>query len=463
MAVHATQHTAAGLVLLLLASAALAQTPIAPATADDQTAPSPPSIASSLGAFGDPGGVRAALREKGVAYSLNYVGEVFGTVHGGLKRGAVYEGKLELQVDIDFEKLTGLSGLAFHANAVQIHGRGPTRHTVGNLMTISNIEALPATRLVELWLEQALFDGALSVRAGEMAADSEFLISDTASLFINGTFGWPPTTSANLPAGGISYPWATPGVRVKLVPAPGVAILAALFNGDPSGGSSGEPLRHNRHGTHFPLHNAPFLIAEASWAYNQGKAGLPGTIKAGGWHHFGRFDDRRFAIDGPPLADPASSGIARRHRGNTGFYAIADQMLWRMPDGDRNIAAFVRVSTSPGDRNEVSFYADGGVTFKGALAGRPDDIAGIAFGYSRISKRARDRDRDARAADPTSPIRSGEFLIEATYQAQIVPGWSVQPDVQYIRRPGGGTPHPLHPPHRIKDAVAIGLRTTIQY
>ena len=461
MAVNATQRTAAGLVLLLLAPAALAQAP-ATATSDGQAAP-PPSIASSLGAFGDPGGVRASLREKGITYGLSYIGEVFGTVRGGLKRGAVYEGKLELQVDIDFDKLAGLSGLAFHANAAQIHGRGPSRHLVGNIMTVSSIEALPATRLIELWLEQTLFDGTLAIRAGQLAGDSEFLVSDTASLFINGTFGWPATTSVNLPGGGISYPWATPGVRVKLVPSPGVAILAALFNGDPSGGGSGEPLRHNRHGTHFPLHNAPFFIAEASWAYNQDKSALPGTIKAGGWHHFGRFDDKRYGSDGLSLADPASSGVARRHRGNTGFYVIADQMLWRAPDSDRGIAAYGRLSTSPGDRNEVSFYADGGVTFKGALVGRPDDTAGIAFGYSRISKRARDLDRDARAADPTSPIRSGEFLVEATYQAQIVPGWSVQPDVQYIRRPGGGTAHPAHPPRRIKDAVVLGVRTTIQY
>jgi len=455
MAGNATQRTAAGLVLLVLAQAA-------PAAADDQAAP-PPSIASSLGAFGDPGDLRAALREKGITYGLSYIGEVFGAVRGGLKRGALYDGKLELQVDIDFETLAGLPGLTFHANAVQIHGRGPTRHLVGNLMTVSNVESLTALRLVELWLEQTLFDGVLSVRAGELAADSEFMVSDTASLFLNSTFGWPTTTSANLPSGGISYPWATPGVRVKLVPAPGVTALAAVFNGDPSGGGNGEPPRHNQHGTRFPLHNAPFFIAEASWDYNQDKQGLPGTIKAGGWYHAGRFDDRRFAIDGLALADPASSGIARRHRGNWGFYAIADQMLWRAPESGRSGSAFARISTSPGDRNEVSFYADGGVTIKGALAGRPDDTAGIAFGYSRVSKRARERDRDARATDPTSPIRSGEFLVEATYQAQIVPGWSVQPDVQYIRRPGGGTAHPLHPPRRIKDAVVIGVRTTIQY
>ncbi|TWT15647.1 carbohydrate porin [Reyranella sp. CPCC 100927] len=457
MAVNATRRIAAALVLPGFVSGALAQAPADPAP------PPPPSIAPSLGTLGDPGGVRATLREKGITYGLSYTGEVFGTVRGGLKRGTVYEGKLELQVDIDLATLAGLSGLAFHANAVQLHGRGPTRRLVGNLMTTSSIEALPATRLVELWLEQTLFDGMLAVRAGQLAADSEFMVSDTASLFINGTFGWPTTTSANLPGGGISYPWATPGVRVKLVPAPGVTVLAAVFNGDPSGGGSGEPLRHNQHGIRFPLHNAPFFIGEASWAYNQDKQGLPGTIKAGGWYHAGRFDDRRFAIDGLALNDPAGSGIARRHRGNGGFYAIVDQTLWRTPDSGRGIAAFARVSTSPGDRNEVSFYADGGVSFKGVLAARPDDIAGIAFGYSRLSRGARAHDRDDRALAPSAPIRSGELLVEATYLAQIVPGWSVQPDVQYIRRPGGGTAHPTHAPRRIKDAVVIGLRTTIQY
>ncbi len=42
----------------------------------------------------------------------------------------------------------------------------------------------------------------VKVRVGSIAADSEFFISDTAAQFINGTFGWPGITAADMAAGG---------------------------------------------------------------------------------------------------------------------------------------------------------------------------------------------------------------------------------------------------------------------
>ncbi|MFY9737280.1 MAG: carbohydrate porin, partial [Rhodoplanes sp.] len=36
------------------------------------------------------------------------------------------------------------------------------------------------------------------------------------------------------------------------------------------------------------------------------------------------------------------------------------------------------------------------------------------------------------------PVRSGETVVEMMYQAQLAPWWMVQPEVQYIIRPGGG-------------------------
>lgn len=334
------------------------------------------------------------------------------------------------------------------------------------MMTGSGIEALPSTRLHELWLEQTLLDGALSVRVGQLAGDSEFIVSDTAALFVNGTFGGPASTSANLPAGWIAYPWATPAVRAKLVPAPGLTLLAAVFNGDPSGGGAGEPLRHNRHGTRFPLHNAPLFMAEAAYTYNReaGASRLPGTVKAGFWYHSGRFDDQRYDSDGLSLADPGSSGIARRHRGNPGLYAVIDQTLWRASAAaGREINDFVRLSATAGDRNPVVFYADGGLTYKGMLPERPDDTLGVALAYAGRSRRARALDRDARIHGQVMPVRSHEVLLELTYAAQIVPGWTLQPDVQYIWRPGAGAGHPANPARRIRDAAMLGLRTTLGY
>src|SRR6266853_1779525 len=88
----------------------------------------------------------------------------------------------------------------------QIHGRGLSANYLGNnLLTASNIEASRATRLFDLWLQQQLFGGLLSVRAGQIAADDEFIISQYGANFVNSTFGWPAIPAVNAPSGGPAY------------------------------------------------------------------------------------------------------------------------------------------------------------------------------------------------------------------------------------------------------------------
>jgi porin len=60
----------------------------------------------------------------------------------------------------------------------------------------------PAKRLYNFWLQQNLFDDVLSVRAGLMNVDAEFMTSLTASTFVNTTFGWLSWTGFDLLGGG---------------------------------------------------------------------------------------------------------------------------------------------------------------------------------------------------------------------------------------------------------------------
>jgi hypothetical protein len=55
--------------------------------------------------------------------------------------------------------------LAFHANLFQIHGGGLSRGALLNFMDVSGIEALPSTRLYEMWFEQK-WGTKLALRAG---------------------------------------------------------------------------------------------------------------------------------------------------------------------------------------------------------------------------------------------------------------------------------------------------------
>lgn len=440
-----------------------------PGTAEssDQPAAQPPpgSIQTSLGPYGDPGGYRAYLADRGITYSLTYIGETLGVVSGGQRRGAIYEGRLDAQLDVDLGKLAGWSGLAFHTNAYQIHGHELSRNYLGNVFVASGIEAVPATRLYELWLEQTFLGDKVALRAGQLAADTEFLVSQYAGLFVNSTFGWPGITAANLPSGGPAYPLATPGIRLKVAPTPRFSAMLGVFNGDPAGPGPGDPQRNDRGGVEFRARDPAFIIGEAAYSHGT-KDTLSGTVKLGGWTHLGRFDSPRLDAFGGSLADPNGSGIARRFRGDYGLYGVIDQVLYRVPGTeDGGLGVFARVSGSPGDRNLIDVYVDGGLTYKGLIPGRPDDTFGVSASYARISDSYRGFDRDTVLFTGTpSPIRSSEAMVEVTYQAQIVPGWTVQPDFQYIFRPGGGVVNPRSPVMALeKDAAVVGLRTTIRY
>lgn len=423
-----------------------------------------PSIATSLPGNGDPGGHRARLAERGITYQLNYIGEVLGNTSGGVSRGTVYDGRLEAVVEADLEKLAGLKGLFFHANGFWIQGEGLSARHIGNFMAVSNIEALETVRLFELWLEQKFLDDKASLRVGQLAADSEFFISGYAGQFINGTFGWPAYMAADLPSGGPAYPLATPGIRLKLDPTPNLTLLAAVFNGDPAGPSA-DPQKANHYGTSFRISDPALVMAEGQYRYNQDKksTGLAGTVRLGGWYHFGHFDDRRLDANGVSVA--ISGNDFARRSGNWGIYGIIDQQIWRPASGepDKGVGVFARIAGSPSDRNDVDFYVDGGIVFSGVVPGRPDDSFGAGIAYARISGDARDFDRDLIAAGAIQPVRDHEAALEINYTAQIIPGWTITPEFQYIWHPGCNISSAADPARAVGDAVVLGARTVVKY
>ena len=417
-----------------------------------------PSIATSLPQNGDPAGYRAWLANRGVVYGLEYTNDLLSNVRGGLRTGTIDQGKLHGILTVDLDKLAGLRDLTFFMNVFQIHNTGRMRRDyVGGINTIAAIEAVPTTRLSELWLEQSFAGGKASLKAGQLTADSEFFFSALSTMFLQSD--WPTIAAVNLPSGGAAYPLSTPGVRLKVEPVKNVALLLAVLNGDPAGPGEGDEQLRNRYGLNFRVSDPPFVIGEAQFQRNMDKKdqGLATTIKVGGWGHVGQFDDQRFALGGGLLADPAGSGEAIKHRGNRGFYAVIDQQLYRPKGGDPHsgVSVFSRMSISPSDRNLIDRYIDGGIVFADLIPQRPHDRFGASITYAKFSDsvRAFDRDTVLFTGMPT-PIRDYETNLELTYVAQIVPGWTVQPNLQFIWHPSGDA---------TKNAAVVGARSLWRY
>jgi len=419
--------------------------------------------------LGDFGGWRSHLEDSGLSLGATSIDETMSVVSGGVSTGSVYAGRLEMTATLDFEKAFNWPGASFHANAYQIRGRGLGSNYLGNNILIpSNIEATRTTRLYDLWLQQEMLDGTVSLRLGQIAADEEFIISQYATAFVNPTFGWPQFAAFDMPSGGPGYPFAMPGARLKFAPGNDLTFLLAVLNGDPAGAGAGDPQARDGSGTSFRLNDGALVMGEAAASFGQltDENSLPGTYKLGFWYDSTNFADLRFDRNGLPLADPAAQAPAQR-QGDFGLWAVIDQMVWREPGTpDGGLGVFLRISGSPADRSILSFYFDAGATYKGPFAGRENDVLGLAFGYAKISSALSGLDGDfARISGTPSPIRDFESVLELTYRAQMTPWLALQPDFQYIFRPSGVAANPADPTgtHPIPDAAVLGIRSTIAF
>ena len=191
-------------------------------------------------------------------------------------------------------------------------------------------------------------------------------------------------------------------------------------------------------------------MVEGAYKYNPD--GLAGKIKLGGWNHFGDFEHQRFDVGGNLIAVTGQPG--RPLDDNWGLYAIIDQLIWRVPGSEeaKGVGVFARFIGAPEDRNLIDFYFDGGITFSGMIRGRPNDGFAIGFAYTSISDDVSAFDRDL--GEPVA--RNYEALIEVAYTFEVKPGFTIQPDFQYIFQPGGNVAD-------VDDAVVVGARSSINF
>ncbi|MCE9609345.1 MAG: carbohydrate porin [Chthoniobacter sp.] len=404
--------------------------------------------------LGDWGGLRTRWSDRGFDFSVQYVAEVIGNASGGIKRGAIYDGLLTVTGDLNLEKAFGWKGGSFHAGMLFPHGRSLTENYVGDLFVLSNLDASDNVHLFELWLEQSWVAGKFSIRAGQIAVDQEFGFTEQGGLFGSSAFGWFPIAGNNIAAP--IYPQGAPGVRLKLQTCEHSYFQVAVADGDvnPDDGAGGES---NPHGVKVRFDEGALIIGElgATWERN----GRPGSLKLGGWYHTADHPDVRWASNGRSLADPSCSGQPRTHDGNWGIYLAGEQIIWKDTtkgaDNPAQVGLFSRLGFAPPDRNTLDFYAEGGVTGTGLIAGRPDDVCGIGVAFGKIGDlRGLGWDHN-RFINCHDPVPDYELAIEADYRWKLCPGCTIQPSIQYILHPGGS--------HGVDDALILGLRTSFDF
>jgi len=336
-------------------------------------------------------------------WSLHVDSESVSNVDGGLRRGTAYDTVVHAAMAMDTQPLGWWAGGRLAASAVDISSGQPSQRYVGALQAVSNLEAEPATRLYQLWYRQQFDWSDLQLKGGLIDMNQDFVVADSAATLLNASFGLMPTLSASFPAS--IYP--EPGFGFEAAAARGQwQYQLGLFQADPTDRGS-----LSQHGH--------FLIGEAGYGRTtDGKTW--GRYKLGVWQYQ--------RSDAEPSVAPVS---------DWGVYGIVDQALFRR--GARELDVFVQAGVSPQSANPVPYYLGAGLELPAPFHRRPNDLFAAGVAHARI-----------RGDNSTA-----ETAYELSYIIRVHRFAALQPDLQYVRHPGGQTD--------IKDALVAILRLHLEF
>ena len=86
------------------------------------------------------------------------------------------------------------------------------------------------------------------------------------------------------------------------------------------------------------------------------------------------------------------------------------------------------------DRDAGEYYVDAGLSYKGFLGRRPEDVLALGAAHAELSA-------------------GSESLLELAYHAPVTPHLALQPDLQYVVQRGTDIP----------DAWVLALRASLRY
>jgi porin len=317
---------------------------------------------------------------------------------------------------------------------------------IGNAFSVQAIFGENTFRLVNVAYRQKLLDDRVEFQVGRIAAGDDFLVSPYNYVFIqNGFDGNPVSIFIDAP-GMTPYPNATWGALVKGRPTKRTYAMGGLYNGDPS-------IHANKHhGLDWSMDGPLFAIGEIGYQRNglPNDQGRTGNYKAGFWYDNSQFTD--------------FNTVARGHapgltRGEWGYYGLFDQVLFRFgePGDHRGFGVTGSILIAPDQSvSQMPFFSNAGFLVRGLFPSRRTDATGFGVVFGQFSNNLQDSQRRAQQTNPAVGVQRNETALELTHRFQFQGNaLFLQPDLQYIIRPGGTG--------RISNAFVAGVRVGINF
>ncbi len=401
-------------------------------TADDASGPTPRQYL-----FGDWGGERTALANKGVTFDFFYVADLQANPAGGLTQTQAGWGRIRGTMDVDFGKLRGWDGFSFHVTGLWQFG-GNLGADIGVLANPSGLVSAHTTRLDSFWLQQALFDNRVFVRAGQFAGLDFYGVQDYGASYLieplDYAFGnlFSTTFESFNPA-------ATPAAEIRVVPWRTFYVKSAMLSGNRN------PYQQDTNGFHFQIRDSPDFVFETGFTRDMpdasgrpvrtGRKLYPGNYKFGAAYNGGKFAN--------------AAGV--ESSGNYLVYGMANQALYRPAAGtNRGLDATLGFDWSPNSVNRQNSQITAGVRYNGLIPSRPQDGASLGFVYTHIG------DPFQTVGIPTGlPGLGSEKALELNYALWLRPYLLWQPVFQYYWDVGGDS--------RIPNAAVLGFRVKVDF
>jgi porin len=336
-------------------------------------------------------------------FQASYRGDVVSNTSGGLETGTWYLGMANLRIAFQTEAAGLWKGGQLFVNGNNTHGAMPSLNYIGDFQRVSNIEAGNHTFLEELWYKHTT--RLVEVTAGLQKLNSDYAYTPNGALFLNNSFGIPPTIAGSIPAP--VFPLTSLGMSAKWFLTKTSALLTAVFDGSPT------DLEENPYNINWEFEDDGFLFfTEYQYALRSSR---PGTYRAGVYAH------QHIKENADTLSDRDQV-----YRNNYGLYVIADQVVWKSLLGNRSLSVFGQFGTSPKPLNFNRYYAGLGFRYSGLLDMHGHDAIGLAVAHAVLSNNS-----------------FNETTFELTCKIPVIKQVYLQTDIQYIRHPGG-TDQPLN-------------------
>ncbi len=380
-------------------------------------------------------GLRTELNRLGIMPTASYTAQVMGNPGGGQSRGFTYSGTLQASINWDLHRLLGIPGLSLNIGGAWSTGKDLSADYIGNIFTVQSAYTAPDSgtnnlTLGELYLQQRLFNDSLVIAAGRLAPGTTFVLMPVLNNYVNAAIN--PGLFA-LGINDASFTFYAPGVEwgaqaiYNITPA--LQLAAGAFNTNQSSALGGKG------GVNFAFqqgNRGALSVVQLNYLLNDapGDTGLPGQYSFGGFYDSNRFT----SLSNPNVAKSGTYSI----------YGMFQQMVYR--DGgtgsQKGLTVWAETALAPKSRvNTMPYFMGGGVSYRGPLPGRENDIAAAGVIYGTFSRYI--------------PRTTAETLIEMNYQVTFNRWLSITPDVQYVIRPSGTS--------AIKNAFVLGTQMAIVF